>query len=202
MRKLLRRILWLVKGLLLIIFLAVLVLWVRSYWQFDAVSDTRRGESDGWKTAKGLDLASQLGWLSVDWADVSWPANRVIPDYFPEGFHRTSVPARSPLRYVMEEHELGPVRWGKDWLYLYSKVNEPQLFYDSHVLRIPHWLLAIICGAWPITSLILAARRATTRRRLLLAGCCKVCGYDLRATPDRCPECGAISLSEKASLPT
>jgi hypothetical protein len=32
-------------------------------------------------------------------------------------------------------------------------------------------------------------------------GFCRACNYDLRATPDRCPECGAIPLAEGARLP-
>jgi len=52
----------------------------------------------------------------------------------------------------------------------------------------PCYAVVMLLGILP--SLYLWRRR--TAARLLLVGRCASCGYDLRATPDRCPECGAV----------
>jgi hypothetical protein len=56
------------------------------------------------------------------------------------------------------------------------------------------WLVGVISGAVCL-SLLLPERSAFIRWRRRRAGCCAECGYDLRATPTRCPECGAPPLA-------
>ena len=56
----------------------------------------------------------------------------------------------------------------------------------------PHWFAALVIGAWPLASLAAAATRALQSRRRARAGLCPRCGYDIRATPTRCPECATL----------
>jgi hypothetical protein len=53
-------------------------------------------------------------------------------------------------------------------------------------VTVPLWVLVLATGTpW-------AFRRIWKRLHYRGAGLCPFCGYDLRATPDRCPECGKV----------
>jgi len=59
---------------------------------------------------------------------------------------------------------------------------------------VPYWWLIAAGAALPFGRLAWVGlgwnRRRRSRRRA--AGLCTACGYDLRATPGRCPECGQV----------
>lgn len=77
-------------------------------------------------------------------------------------------------------------------LYRYQRDLAAFLHRPFHPFARAYWQLAvveIVLSILPAIWLIDWRKR----RRWASAGGCFVCGYDLRATPARCPECGAVS---------
>jgi len=81
---------------------------------------------------------------------------------------------RVPIRARLGD---ATVRWG----------NDPGRETAWLVIKAPCWSFACVLG---VLSLALCTLAARVYRRPLIPGRCLRCGYDLRATPKRCPECG------------
>ena len=65
---------------------------------------------------------------------------------------------------------------------------------DRYVrVRFPFWVLIGGLLAVSVPRLILVASRMLARRPRVANGRCSNCGYDLRATPECCPECGTVA---------
>ena len=65
------------------------------------------------------------------------------------------------------------------------------IFLYARHLAIPMVYLAALFAVLPAGHFLRWRRRHRARRRIG-AQLCPTCGYDLRATPGRCPECGAV----------
>jgi len=55
---------------------------------------------------------------------------------------------------------------------------------------VPAWAMACLAALPPVAWGALTSATWRRRRTSAKRGLCLACGYDLRATPERCPECG------------
>src|SRR4051794_40069461 len=148
----------------LLLCLATIVLWVRSYWAFESWTLYSEG-------LLRFQLTSYPGDIYAFWG-------RNSSDFHPEsGWVHESLRAgpgpEIPI-FGIERLDDGPTR--------------------GFLVHFTHWLSAILFAIAPTCWLLLSPRRRRANRRRL--GLCPTCGYDLRATPERCPECGTEQRPE------
>jgi hypothetical protein len=167
------------------LFLASAALWMRSYWEHDTLSYTEtvyaRTPSNGdvsyalrifrAECGRGM-IGVQFVWHGERDADErdarvarEWELNRggISLLYDVDPFRR-SWP-RAPLRFF-----------------------RPGVWTNGGAMVLPVWPFVVAGGVLPGLRLWRRVRRRINTGK----GYCRECGYDLRATPDRCPECGTV----------
>ena len=73
-----------------------------------------------------------------------------------------------------------------------SRGLDADLNFSSEPADIPFWILIGLFFPLPVIRFAINYIR---KRHELFAGRCRNCGYDVRASPDRCPECGTLAIS-------
>ena len=172
----------LLSALSLLLCVAVVVLWVRSLG--------RTGSSYFIQPALHVQFTSSDGVLGLTLTRDSGlrPAVNSSDDLYGWFSYRTPMPPGHDRATLTTR---GCNEWGFGF-YLSETVGPPRGYWRFGgrrlwIVWVPFWLpvlLAALPPAWYSGATI-------RRRRRGRAGLCAACGYDLRATPDRCPECGA-----------
>lgn len=98
-------------------------------------------------------------------------------------------PAPDPGSFNVTSHQPLFAFWGLRWgpvTYLSKGGWLPCGWW----LVVPLWMPTLLAAVPPAGWAARRLRRSATRRRRIRRGLCIACGFDLRSTPVRCPECG------------
>ena len=162
----------------LLLFVATVGLWVRCHFASDFI-DYVRGERS--LTVVVIDKTLLLNFHKE---------SSILPF---QGWTYSPNPANPG--YTAQYY---PTFWGRlGFIYTYADNRDDSGFSATRMIGLPFWLLCFVTAIAPLGATLSAGRRHR-RANLLSAGRCLSCGYDLRATPDRCPECGTIPEKAKA----
>jgi hypothetical protein len=186
-----RRLLNIVAAVSMLLWAAAMVLWARSY--------------------RGTDMVGRRGLSIVGEASITEPFHQAASSSGRIRIESGQHTAYPPREFLTRPQRNAPLwSWGLGLGPNNLASAEPQVrsfwnrlgfgvysggswasFYDERYegVMVPWYSVALLLALGPLAWLVSAGRHRRRRR----AGWCVACGYDLRASPERCPECGTAS---------
>jgi hypothetical protein len=144
--------------------LAWCALWVRSYWRVDCIRYPHE-----WLYMDNISI-----WLNRGRIEMAFGSNLTSPRVWGELQYESFPAIQAKTTAETETRGVAGFR---------IPTTQPQYSYRWYTF--PFWAPAV-----PMALMLWWLIRPIWRDWRTPAGHCPVCGYDLRATPDRCPECG------------
>ena len=183
---------WIVAGTAAACALALAACWLRSHRVTDTIMVTRDREGPGGRGSWMCSVESRSGGViaHVMTDRVVWDLPETLAREGPASItHRSGGPEPYPhlgSHGVTRLLGVGAARIRQSTRYPDASPGVRSLEVSARSLVVPYWLMVLVALALPGhrgAKAVRAGRRAA-------AGRCRRCGYDLRATPARCPECG------------
>lgn len=161
--------------------LIVAVLWFRSHRVGGVIEIRTAGDAERGKPRRWFELESAAGGLRF--VHVA----QMVPVAAIDGTDGRSIAYRTfrdPAYPFDIRHARGSlarlgVRYGEEW-----RLEDGA--YVGRSLVAPHWMVLVPLCVLPALAFIRRSRRAQRMRDRLCVGC----GYDVRASEGKCPECG------------
>ena len=173
MRRLARWLFTLCSAVSLLMCVTAAALWARGLFRDDMWSRVSGDPTPGMVSVLRIDAGN--GWVAVQH---HWDRGYVITGV--GGWHHAAGPAG-----------------GRPWLdatwFAFRREPVPGSAggRDLWALQLRLWPVVVLTAVLPLAWLAAMRRRARSRLRAE-RGLCPACGYDLRASPERCPECGTV----------
>jgi hypothetical protein len=190
---------WIFNGLTvlsLVLCVATVVLWVRTRYRDEGLMYHSHwfmaGRWVGWTHYVTSTRGCITLFLETDTVDISHAdtIKHMIAERYawrPRGIHLFSERKMRdifPAHHKSEMQRLGFEYHVQGW----TRGGARDVVYRGTFISFPDWLAIALFGVvW--SPWVFIWRR---KRRRRARGMCMSCGYDLRATPERCPECGTV----------